>query len=132
MIGGMSSSDASHKLMFNVGIGSRQNCTFEDQVMRNTDWITYSSVKQKMVSKFSLSFSKPCQEIGLILVANQSSNEVSDKTTPVDSLYVKKTLTGLHPNIMLQRSPDHFKAGSFYWSHVRRRAQSICGRMLIK
>lgn len=45
-------------------------------------------------------------------------NEVSDKTTPVDSLYTKKTLTGLHPNIMVQRSPSHFQTGTFYWSHV--------------
>nr|XP_019045930.1 phospholipase D [Kwoniella bestiolae CBS 10118]OCF24860.1 phospholipase D [Kwoniella bestiolae CBS 10118] len=44
-------------------------------------------------------------------------NEVSDKTTPVDSLYTKKTLTGLHPNIMVQRSPSHFQTGTFYWSH---------------
>jgi hypothetical protein len=47
-----------------------------------------------------------------------SSNEVSDKTTPVDSLYTKKTLTNLHPNIMVQRSPSHFQTGTFYWSHV--------------
>ncbi|WRT67553.1 uncharacterized protein IL334_004525 [Kwoniella shivajii] len=45
-------------------------------------------------------------------------NEVSDKTTPVDSLYTKKTLTGLHPNVMVQRSPSHFQTGTFYWSHV--------------
>ncbi|ORY27900.1 putative phospholipase D [Naematelia encephala] len=44
-------------------------------------------------------------------------NEVSDKTTPVDSLYTKRTLTNLHPNIMLQRSPSHFQTGTFYWSH---------------
>ncbi|ORX40300.1 hypothetical protein BD324DRAFT_641172 [Kockovaella imperatae] len=44
-------------------------------------------------------------------------NEVSDKTTPVDSLYAKKTLTGLHHNIMVQRSPSHFQTGTFYWSH---------------
>ena len=44
-------------------------------------------------------------------------NEVSDKTTPVDSLYTKKTLTNLHPNIMVQRSPSHFQTGTFYWSH---------------
>ncbi|WWD04615.1 hypothetical protein V865_002686 [Kwoniella europaea PYCC6329] len=44
-------------------------------------------------------------------------NEVSDKTTPVDSLYTKKTLTGLHPNVMVQRSPSHFQTGTFYWSH---------------
>ncbi|KAL7424031.1 Phospholipase D1 [Cryptotrichosporon argae] len=44
-------------------------------------------------------------------------NEVSDKTTPVDSLYTKRRLTGLHPNIMVQRSPSHFQTGTFYWSH---------------
>ncbi|OCF40014.1 phospholipase D [Kwoniella heveanensis CBS 569] len=44
-------------------------------------------------------------------------NEVSDKTTPVDSLYTKRTLTNLHPNIMVQRSPSHFQTGTFYWSH---------------
>jgi len=47
-----------------------------------------------------------------------SSNEVSDKTTPVDSTYAKRTLVGLHPNIMVQRSPSHFQTGTFYWSHV--------------
>ncbi|WVQ80598.1 hypothetical protein IAT38_002703 [Cryptococcus sp. DSM 104549] len=44
-------------------------------------------------------------------------NEVSDKTTPVDSLYTKRTLMDLHPNIMVQRSPSHFQTGTFYWSH---------------
>ncbi|WVR06183.1 hypothetical protein IAU60_003213 [Kwoniella sp. DSM 27419] len=44
-------------------------------------------------------------------------NEVSDKTTPVDSLYTKRTLMGLHSNIMIQRSPSHFQTGTFYWSH---------------
>jgi len=47
-----------------------------------------------------------------------TSNEVSDKTTPVDSSYTKRTLSGLHPNIMVQRSPSHFQTGTFYWSHV--------------
>nr|AAN75609.2 SPO14 [Cryptococcus neoformans var. neoformans] len=44
-------------------------------------------------------------------------NEVSDKTTPVDSQYTKRTLMDLHPNIMVQRSPSHFQTGTFYWSH---------------
>lgn len=44
-------------------------------------------------------------------------NEVSDRTTPVDSLYVKKRFNALHPNIMVQRSPSHFQTGTFYWSH---------------
>lgn len=44
-------------------------------------------------------------------------NEVSDKTTPTDSTYTKKRLMGLHPNIMVQRSPSHFQTGTFYWSH---------------
>ncbi|EIW66666.1 hypothetical protein TREMEDRAFT_34686 [Tremella mesenterica DSM 1558] len=44
-------------------------------------------------------------------------NEVSDKTTPVDSLYAKRTLSSLHPNILVQRSPSHFQTGTFYWSH---------------
>ncbi|KAL0243438.1 hypothetical protein I308_105404 [Cryptococcus tetragattii IND107] len=44
-------------------------------------------------------------------------NEVSDKTTPVDSQYTKRTLMNLHPNIMIQRSPSHFQTGTFYWSH---------------
>lgn len=47
-------------------------------------------------------------------------NEVSTKTTPVESLYVKKTLTSLHPNIMIQRSPSHLPSGptgALYWSH---------------
>ena len=47
------------------------------------------------------------------------SNEVSDNFTPVDSTYTKSTLVGLHPNIMVQRSPSHFQTGTFYWSHVR-------------
>ena len=44
-------------------------------------------------------------------------NEVSNKTTPTDSLYTKKTLRDLHPNIFVQRSPSHFATGTFYWSH---------------
>lgn len=44
-------------------------------------------------------------------------NEVSSRTTPVDSLYAKKRLGALHPNILVQRSPSHFQTGTFYWSH---------------
>ncbi|GMK58130.1 hypothetical protein CspeluHIS016_0501620 [Cutaneotrichosporon spelunceum] len=44
-------------------------------------------------------------------------NEVLSKATPVASQYVKQTLTGLHPNIMMQRSPSHLPNGTFYWSH---------------
>ncbi|ODN95881.1 phospholipase D [Cryptococcus wingfieldii CBS 7118] len=44
-------------------------------------------------------------------------NEVSDKTTPVDSTYTKRSLMNLHPNILVQRSPSHFQTGTFYWSH---------------
>lgn len=44
-------------------------------------------------------------------------NEVSDKTTPTDSQYTKKRLSGLHPNIMVQRSPSHFQTGVMLWSH---------------
>jgi phospholipase D1/2 len=44
-------------------------------------------------------------------------NEVSDRTTPVDSNYTKKRLTSLHPNIMVQRSPSHMQTGTFFWSH---------------
>ncbi|BEI82309.1 hypothetical protein CcaverHIS002_0301770 [Cutaneotrichosporon cavernicola] len=44
-------------------------------------------------------------------------NEVLTKATPVASQYVKQTLTGLHPNIMMQRSPSHLPNGTFYWSH---------------
>ncbi|KAI0755244.1 phospholipase D [Daedaleopsis nitida] len=43
--------------------------------------------------------------------------EVSNKTTPTDSNYAKQRLTGLHPNIMVQRSPSHFQTGTFYWAH---------------
>ena len=43
--------------------------------------------------------------------------EVSSRTTPVDSNYAKTRLTNLHPNIMVQRSPSHFQTGTFYWSH---------------
>lgn len=47
-----------------------------------------------------------------------SSNEVSDSFTPVGSSYAKGVLTGLSPNILVQRSPSHFQTGTFYWSHV--------------
>ncbi|KAI0040774.1 phospholipase D, partial [Auriscalpium vulgare] len=43
--------------------------------------------------------------------------EVSSRTTPVDSNYTKQRLTNLHPNIMVQRSPSHFQTGTFYWAH---------------
>ncbi|WVN88729.1 uncharacterized protein L203_103942 [Cryptococcus depauperatus CBS 7841] len=45
-------------------------------------------------------------------------NEVSDKATPVDSIYTKKSLMNLHKNIMVQRSPSHLQTGTLYWSHV--------------
>nr|AEG78581.1 SPO14 [Cryptococcus gattii] len=50
-------------------------------------------------------------------IETSHSNEVSDKTTPVDSQYTKRKLMDLHPNIMVQRSPSHFQTGTFYWSH---------------
>ncbi|KAJ7147560.1 phospholipase D [Mycena crocata] len=43
--------------------------------------------------------------------------EVSSRTTPTDSNYAKQRLTGLHPNILVQRSPSHFQTGTFYWAH---------------
>ncbi|KAJ7069910.1 phospholipase D, partial [Mycena amicta] len=43
--------------------------------------------------------------------------EVSSRTTPTDSNYAKQRLTGLHPNIFVQRSPSHFQTGTFYWAH---------------
>ncbi|KAI0338902.1 phospholipase D [Trametopsis cervina] len=43
--------------------------------------------------------------------------EVSSRTTPVDSNYAKQRLSNLHPNIMVQRSPSHFQTGTFYWAH---------------
>ncbi|KXN88185.1 Phospholipase D1 [Leucoagaricus sp. SymC.cos] len=43
--------------------------------------------------------------------------EVSNRTTPTDSNYAKQRLMGLHPNIMVQRSPSHFQTGTFYWAH---------------
>ncbi|KAF8964181.1 hypothetical protein BDZ97DRAFT_1731107 [Flammula alnicola] len=43
--------------------------------------------------------------------------EVSNRTTPTDSNYAKQRLIGLHPNILVQRSPSHFQTGTFYWAH---------------
>ncbi|KAF8158304.1 hypothetical protein B0H34DRAFT_769482 [Crassisporium funariophilum] len=43
--------------------------------------------------------------------------EVSNRTTPTDSNYAKQRLIGLHPNVMVQRSPSHFQTGTFYWAH---------------
>jgi hypothetical protein len=78
-----------------------------------------------------------------LLMAVLCSLEVSNRTTPVDSKYVlhffsslslsllsvkliesyssyaKQRLVGLHPNVMVQRSPSHFQTGTFYWAHVR-------------
>uniref|UniRef100_A0A8H7XQ51 Phospholipase n=1 Tax=Psilocybe cubensis TaxID=181762 RepID=A0A8H7XQ51_PSICU len=34
-----------------------------------------------------------------------------------DSNYAKQRLIGLHPNVMVQRSPSHFQTGTFYWAH---------------
>ena len=79
-----------------------------------------------------------------LLTGALCSLEVSNRTTPVDSKYVshffssffplsllsvnpiesypsytKQKLVGLHPNVMVQRSPSHFQTGTFYWAHVR-------------
>ncbi|KAF8315399.1 phospholipase D [Clavulina sp. PMI_390] len=43
--------------------------------------------------------------------------EVSSRTTPTDSNYAKQRLVALHPNIMVQRSPDHITTGTFFWAH---------------
>ncbi|KAF8349296.1 phospholipase D, partial [Amanita rubescens] len=43
--------------------------------------------------------------------------EVSNRTTPTDSNYAKQTLTSLHSNIMVQRSPSHLQTGTLYWAH---------------
>ncbi|KAF9242554.1 phospholipase D [Melanogaster broomeanus] len=43
--------------------------------------------------------------------------EVSSRTTPIDSNYAKQRLSSLHENIMIQRSPSHFQTGTFYWAH---------------
>jgi phospholipase D1/2 len=70
-------------------------------------------------------------------------NEVSSRTTPTDSkcvLYLtlfksrflttsshaKQTLTSLHENIMVQRSPSHFQTGTFLWAHVSLLLVSLC------
>lgn len=44
-------------------------------------------------------------------------NEVSNDFTPVDSNHTKSTLVGLHPNIMVQRSPSHAQTRTLLWSH---------------
>lgn len=44
-------------------------------------------------------------------------NEVSNQFTPTDSAYTKQRLMSLHPQIYVQRSPSHFKTGTFYWAH---------------
>lgn len=38
-------------------------------------------------------------------------------TVPIDSTYTKYALLGLHPNIMVQRSPGHLKQVTFFWAH---------------
>ena len=45
-------------------------------------------------------------------------NEVSNDFTPVDSAYTKHRLLDLHPNIMVQRSPNHAQTRTLLWSHV--------------
>ena len=45
------------------------------------------------------------------------------------SSYAKQKLVGLHPNVMVQRSPSHFQTGTFYWAHVR---QHSCGTPLMR
>lgn len=37
-------------------------------------------------------------------------------TTPVDSAYTKAALERIHPNILVQRHPDHISRGVIYWS----------------
>lgn len=44
-------------------------------------------------------------------------NEVSNNFTPTDANYAKQRLMNLHPNITVQRSPNHIKSGTFYWAH---------------
>lgn len=39
-------------------------------------------------------------------------------TIPSLFSYTKQRLIGLHPNVMVQRSPSHFQTGTFYWAHV--------------
>ncbi|ORY83887.1 hypothetical protein BCR37DRAFT_366860 [Protomyces lactucae-debilis] len=38
-------------------------------------------------------------------------------TVPIDSTYTKYSMMGLHPNILLQRSPGHLKQVTFFWAH---------------
>lgn len=38
-------------------------------------------------------------------------------TVPIDSTYTKYSLMGLHPNIVVQRSPGHLKQITFFWAH---------------
>lgn len=89
-----------------------------------------------------------CVQVEYLLMVALYSLEVSNRTTPVDSKYVsrpvsffsisvlfshslppveliesyfsytKQKLVGLHPNVMVQRSPSHFQTGTFYWAHV--------------
>ena len=42
------------------------------------------------------------------------------------SSYAKQKLVGLHPNVMVQRSPSHFQTGTFYWAHVRLHSPTKC------
>ncbi|PKI85217.1 phospholipase D [Malassezia vespertilionis] len=44
-------------------------------------------------------------------------NEVANQFTPTDSGYSKQHLMALHSNIFVQRSPNHFQMGTFYWAH---------------
>ncbi|KAK0555630.1 Phospholipase D1 [Tilletia horrida] len=44
-------------------------------------------------------------------------SEVSNSFTPTDSGYTKHRLLELHPNIYVQRSPNHIQVGQFFWAH---------------
>ncbi|KAK0564052.1 Phospholipase D1 [Tilletia horrida] len=44
-------------------------------------------------------------------------SEVSNSFTPTDSGYTKHRLLDLHPNIYVQRSPNHIQVGQFFWAH---------------
>ncbi|KAE8233696.1 hypothetical protein CF326_g1260 [Tilletia indica] len=44
-------------------------------------------------------------------------SEVSNNFTPTDSGYTKHRLLDLHPNIYVQRSPNHIQVGQFFWAH---------------
>ncbi|CAD6983616.1 unnamed protein product [Tilletia controversa] len=44
-------------------------------------------------------------------------SEVSNNFTPTDSSYTKHRLLDLHPNIYVQRSPNHIQVGQFFWAH---------------